>query len=393
LKVPVIWEHLDVEENDDEEWKANYAKHTIGRLGGARLATGRDVAEGLATATGTLMVRHDIYDQKDADQLRKTGGVSPKIYRGYLDSTGEEFSGLTVAHSAITPTPVQWWQAPFSVSLSNSEALCLAYPHPSSEVEKPESCPSQDWSFDSWLDQLGPLELSVTEPPEEPPVADENKSEEKPKGGDDKGGGMAADLKALIDALKTKGMSISDKVTNLHELTIAVESSSGGDAPEPEPEPEPGMGGDDGAGTAGAPSGPPMLMSTLDRDTGKRKKAEGYAKPEREEATARIKAAFKAGKIDGALHRKLLRQADGFEMSFTDGEQVGKKWNTLLKAIADAEKEPAGKFAVAGKGDGIDLSTTTNRTERPNLGGKTVTPERGQLGADIILGKKSVKDA
>lgn len=399
LRVPVIWEHQDVEENDPEEWKARYAKHTIGRLGDARRATPDDVRTGLASQVGTLLVRHDIYDLKDAEQLRKTGGVSPKIYRGYLDSTGEEYSGLTVAHSAATPSPVQWWQAPFSIQLSDSEALCLAYPHPAEDAET-ESCPSQDLSFDDWLAAIGEpdadepaVELSATETPEEPPVADEPK-DDAPKGGD----GKNSDLKMIIDAIKKAypAARIPDKVANWSDLALVLEAQSGGDddndgdEPEPEPEPEPAL--DD---TAGAPGGgAPMMMSTLDKNPNRKKRALAWKKDELETARKRIEVAAKGdgrSARDPLAARKLTRRVESFEaveMSFTEGEPTDQKW---LKLVADIEafEKSQPKFAL--KSEGVSLSSTLG-VERPAPGGGT-TPERGQLGADIILGKKSVKDA
>lgn len=392
LTLPLVWEHQDVEEADPEEWKANYARNTFGRAGGARLSTTEDVDRGIASYPGTLLVRHDVFDEKDAAQLKKTGRVSPKIYRGYLDSTGEEYEGVTVAHIASTPTAVQFWQKPFE--MSESDAVYLSYTPPSED----DSCPPYTETFSEWLDRIDAVILSATaDPDEDEPVAEEDMTKKKADG--DTGGN--ADLKAIIKALKEKfGAKISDKVSNWSELLIAIESNMGGggdgmdmevEVEETEVEEETNPDEDmTAAADAATTGGAPMIMSTTDRDPKKRSRAQKEAKPERDDAVARVNSLLKTGRIDAVKSRALLRRVGQVEMSFSaTGEAGGKRWLATLAEIATLEKaKPNSAWQASGSGkpnrSAIDLSTT--EADRPKEVG-TMSAERSAEVTKFILGE------
>lgn len=391
--VPLVWEHQDVEENDLEEWKANYAKNTFGKVGGARI-----------NSRGALEVRHDVHDKRDADQLKKTGYVSPKIYHGYQDSQGDEYTGLTIAHVAATPTACQFWQRPFE--LSDDDAMYLSYTPPEGA-----ECPVYSETFKEWLSAL---ELSVTgDPDEESTVADEEETPTKKKGPPDKSddddttdSGGNEDLKAIVKALKEKfGANISEKVTNWKELLIAIESNAGsGDMDaDPEPDPEPTNPDEDLAASADAAttgaSGPPMVMSTLDTDPKKRDKAIKTVKPDRDEWVKAAEAVFAAGKCDGPTKRAWQRVLTSCELSVTgDGKVTGKRFNATVteikKALALAPDSVWAASKVKKRADGtFDMSTLTVPAPPPtNPKDEKKVEERGQVGADFILGKRDYKD-
>jgi hypothetical protein len=340
LKIPLVWEHQNVEEADPDEWKANYARNTFGFVGGARFSTVADVEAGVASRAGTLLVRHDVHDENDVRQLGRIGGVSPKIYRGYFDSQGEEYRGLTVAHCAATPTPLQWNQAPFSAELSDSEALCLAYAPPDDDSET-EKCPRYRETVDDWFEAL---DLSATAAPDE----DSAVADEAPKKTDTPAGGGKKTLADVIKALRDAGWAIPDEVEDESGLIIAIKAGKGGATPEPDT--------DDAATPdeeTAAAGGAPMVMSTLDSNPERKKEATAYAKEFRDEATARIEAALKTGRLNPTEARKLRQRAKSYEMSFTDFEQTGERWNKLLADIEAAEKKaehsawkPTGQQAV-----------------------------------------------
>ena len=393
-KIPLVWEHLDVEESDPEEWKANYARNTFGWVGGARLSTGEDVKSGLALRPGTLLVRHDIHDARDVDQLRKTGYVSPKIYRGYLDSQNEEYEGVTVAHVAASPTVCQFWQRPFE--LSDSDAMYLSYTPPD-EAETRAECPSYTETFTEFLDRL---EMSAfAEPEEDAPVAEEEVVKKKSDGDGDEGGGNA-DLKAIVKALRDKfGANISDKVSNWNELLIAIESNAGSGMDEEEvatETPDEDLAASADEATAGA-GGAPMVMSTLDKDPKKRARAEKEAKPERDEAAVRVNKLFDTGRIDGPKKRALTRVVGTIEMSFgADGAAGGKRWTATMSEIAELEKKPANSVGPPPTGrkaaDGsVEMSTTEVGRPADLSGTNQPTAERAQVGADFLLGKIDYK--
>ncbi len=394
--IPLVFEHQNVEENDEDDWKANYARNTFGKVGGAKISTEADVTAGIAKQVGTLLVRHDIYDQKSADAVKRAGFVSPKIYRNYEDSQGMQYEGLTIAHVAATPTACQFWQTPFQ--LSDDDAMYLSYTPPDDETdddfaepEAQEECPGYLRNFDSWLDEC--LALSTTETEEGAPVADENESEETETESEG-GGGMGGDVKALIKALRNHGLNISDKVKSIPDLVIAVESNGGGSSMDEPAEPLPPENPDEGADTTSA-GGPPMMMSTLDKNPKKRERACKEAVAERQEAVKRIDAAFATGRVDGPKKRALTRQATGVEMSFTaTGEAGGKSWTKLLSDIAEIEKNPANSVLSPTPpqrdASGKELSTVAKPDHSTR---KTPTPEEAQRGVDVILGKTTAQAA
>lgn len=343
VPIPCIAEHLDVEAGDTEEWKARYVKNTFGHISDARIGPG-----------GSLELRHDLRDEEAVRTLARCRFVSPKIYPSYSDSRGGTYRGTTIAHVAVTPTPVQFWQKPFE--LSSGDALYLAY-SPAATPPEAEKCPPQTL-LDDWLDTLdAPISLSTTEVPE---MADDDKK--GPPKSDDKGGGdggQGGDLKMIIDAIKKAypQANIPAEVSNWSELALVLKAQSGGDAEPEEPEAPPDTEGA-GDGTTPPPGGPPMLMSTTDRDPRRKAKAESWARDEREDVKARVEALLTSRRVDRPTYRRLLRNTQSVEMSFTahgDLSDKNTRWDKLLAEVAAAEKKPANSVLAA---PAIDLSAT-----------------------------------
>lgn len=302
VPIPAVWEHQDVEAGDPEEWKAQYAKKTFGHIIGRRI-----------NSRGNLDLLHRVPDPEDRKQLAKVRFCSPKVYpSGYSDSLGGEYRGTTIAHVAATPTPVQTWQRPWPVQLSRGEALYLSYS------------------------------------PEGPTVADEadDKGKKTPK--DDEGGGATSELNDIMEALRGKGLMISDKVSTWRELLIAIESS--GDA-DNEPELDDDLPAEPTGGETVPGGGAPMMMSD-DR-------AKGYAKREKIDHTRRVNRLFNTGRVTRVVAKSLLRRVGGQELSFTKaGDLV--KTDTVHRIEAYEELPAWSAWSPKGKRPGAadDLSTT-----------------------------------
>jgi hypothetical protein len=407
VPVPAVLEHVDLEAGDPDAWRAAYAKYCIGHIGAAKLSTADDVRSGVASRPGTLLLRHDVVDPDDVKILRRCKFVSPKIRpAGWMDSRGGTYHGATVTHSAITPSPVQYWQKQFQLSEDESLYFSCALENQGDEADPddsddPDSCPVYSDAFTEWLDAL---DLSATDEPdpeddsreETEPMADEA---EKPKGDDKPAeGGADADLKALIKALKARGMNIPDRVKDMAHLITAIEANGDGsempadEPPDDAPADDNGNPDDDSATVPAG--GPPMVMSTLDKNPAKKKQALAWAKDERAELTARVNAALagdgRTGR-DPRTARQLLRQVGAVEMSFTDGAPSGKRWEKLVADVAAYEtSNPTVRLKADGKP--LDLSAT-QPVDRPKLGAGALKDPTGQLGADILGGKVSVADA
>lgn len=354
-RVPVVLEHQDVEVGDPAEWKANFAKYTVGYTAEALVSTPEHVKKGIASRPGTLLAWHDIYDKNDAKQLARLK-ASPKLYQSYTDSDGHQYSGCTPVHVAATPLPAQPHQAPFQIELSNPNPVFLAYPAPARTGRAVSPAQSR---------RRGDARLLSTTPGATA-MADEKDDDKEYEGGE--GGGKNADLQAVIDAITSAfpNARIPDEVSDWKQLVIAIKAN-GAAAPEEAPEADEPENPDDdltapgkasGEDTTAPPGGAPMMMSTLDRDPKRRARAQESVKPERDEAAARVNAALKAGKCDGPTARKLLRVFESVELSVlgdgtvADADPKGKRWEGALAELAKVEKARPGTAAA------VELSAT-----------------------------------
>lgn len=320
VPVPCVWEHqkFEAKDADDPEKKAAYAKFTFAHVGGARL-----------NDRGNLEFRHDGPDDKDAAQLLKTRFVSPKLCSaGYEDSRGGTYRGATIAHVAATPTPVQFWQRPFEFS-------------------------------------RGEFYLSYT--PEGETVAKDK--EDKPA---DDEGNASGDLAGVIDALREKGITVPDEVTDWKGLIIAIKASGSASKPADDIDlDEDELGG----GSAAAP-GAPMLMS------------EDRAKPirarDQRDAETRIRGLFKSGRITAAVAKTKIREARSFEFSYTrKGDTVPNSLMAWIEAREELPKHSAWK--PKGETD-IDLSETRGVDAPDALAGKKDDPNGVKEATDFVLG-------
>ncbi|HYH63955.1 MAG TPA: hypothetical protein VD866_04585 [Urbifossiella sp.] len=296
VSLPGVWEHVKVEAGDTDARKAAYAKYTFGHVVGRRL-NGR----------GGLDLRLKGEDERDLEQLRKTRFVSPKVCPGYSDSKGGEYRGLTIAHVAATPTPVQFWQKPFE--LSRGRPLYL--------------------SFQPGGDAM----------PDDP---------KKPVDGDGKKTG-AKTLADVIDALREKGFNIPQEVTDETGLVIAIKAGGdldGGGDTDPDLELDDAVAGTDA--TANAP-GAPMLMSE--------KRVGPFRKMTRRDLGARVNKLLATGRVARPTAVKLMNQVKTVEMSFTtDGELYRNPLADRIAAYEDLPKHSAWK--PDGRTDARDLSVT-----------------------------------
>lgn len=374
VPIPCVFEHVNLEAGDPDEWKARYAKYCFGHIGASRLATAGDVRAGIASAVGTLLMRHDVDDPEDVKRLRKVKYVSPKVYPGYRDSRGGVYHGTTVSHSALTPTPVQFWQRPFKLPRDDSTAPRTGYDPPAAAPGPPASratpTPVQFWQRPFELSRGAALYLSYT-PPEGPTVPNE---------GDDKGKTGAGDagrgeLGALIDALREIDLTIPDEVRDIAGLIIAIKATRSKPAADADLDLDDDLDLDaagTGAGDAGATApagGAPMLMSDA--------RAEPFRTMTRRDLVTRVKGLLRSGRIDRPTAQRLAHRAQAVELSFTTaGDMVNRP--DVFADVEAYERLPKG-LAFTAKGgrpapDELELSAT--RVEAPGtLQGAETTAE------------------
>ena len=335
--VPACWEHQDAAEPASlsaADAKAAFARHTFGHVVGSRL-----------DANGVLWLKHRLHDPRDAEQLRKTRFVSPKVYpSGYTDSAGHRYPGKVVTHVAATPVPVQSWQQPFE--LGRADALYLSY--------TPEGGTVADDADKGKTDD----KPAAPPPKEEPPA---------PKGD--------GNLTALIDALRETGHTIPDEVTDIPGLIIAVKAGG-----------PPDRGGDDGLGlddpgaTTGAGAAP-VLMSAAD--------AADLIDQGREALAGRARKLFHSGRVDRPTAARLVREAQAVDLSFTT---AGKRQPCpLADRIAALETLPKGMvWSPAGRPEAVELSATAEIDPPKELTGKSGRDEAAEE-AERLAAKYSVK--
>lgn len=266
VPLPVSWEHRDdvqagrMSRKDIENKRA---KWTAGWV---------ESFEAVKGGNGAFDAIVQIPDETEGKQAEKVRFCSPQI-GPVTDGNGREW-GRAFQHLALTPRPRQHPQPPIQ-RLSQGGLIRLAL-DPSKGTDMADETDDE------------------TEETEEP----ETESEETPQ--------APSDLKALIDALREKGMTIPDECKDLSDIVIAVKASPPCEpAAEPDPEPEP----DEGTVREGSP--PPMTLS-LEKAT---KRAEAMS---RKEILSRVSKLVSTGRITPDLGRKLKSEATKVRLSFGD---------------------------------------------------------------------------
>lgn len=103
IKVPVPWEHPDIDDENGKPVEAGSPREKA--RDAARLNAGW-VEEMKVDDDGRLMALLDIRKEEDAESIKSVGGfVSPEIVRSYVDSRGNAWN-QAITHVALTPRPV-----------------------------------------------------------------------------------------------------------------------------------------------------------------------------------------------------------------------------------------------------------------------------------------------
>jgi hypothetical protein len=277
-------------------------------------------------ATGRAEALVDIPDRADARQFRKVNGVSPRLQRDWVDEQAVRWGGLTVAHVAATPTPIQ---------------RRLRRPTDLSHVPGTVSARA-----------VYDLAHATREAA---PMADENEDKGDKgggeKGGDKKAGGSGGgSMTSVLDSLAQLGIDLGSagaQIADLDQLDqalkVAVSMKSVVDLDDDL---------DDGPGddTTNAPP-PPALMSHFT----------AAAKTVAADLDLRVKRLFRSGRVDAKTRDRLvgqLKTADLSHASFTPAGEL--KPLAVVQQIEAYEALPAGKFSKENRvpAAGADLSHT-----------------------------------
>ena len=362
VPVPCVWEHINHEAGKEppEAWRAWYAKNTFSHVQDARI-----------NERGNLDLALPVNSQADIEQLKNVKFVSPKIYDGYSDTRGGRYHDTTITHVAATPSPVQYWQEPFNVQLSEYGVLYLSFLPPSENVHagqtrtaaratRPMPQPTNNNGRRAAYTPPAAARPAPNRPVSTPTNAtnrgralarggsdddgDSDRGTSRDRGGrgdSDRGasrdtGGGSGDrsgssggysgrctLQDVMDALREKGWNIPDEVTDEHELCIAIKSQ---DAPAPEPSADemPAAPGDPNAaakpGVTNA-GGPPMMMSVTSRDPKLAQRAKDWNVNDKRIIKERIRKCYETGRITRKLALDLSREVDSINLSYTlDGK-------------------------------------------------------------------------
>lgn len=104
LRAPVCWMH-------DPEAEPAYLSATKQATGApdawmAKGFVGEPVKYRLAR-DGSVEGLLNFHDEKDAEQFRRVGAVSPRVDFDWTDERGKTWKGCTISHVAVTPRPIQ----------------------------------------------------------------------------------------------------------------------------------------------------------------------------------------------------------------------------------------------------------------------------------------------
>lgn len=207
-----------------------------------------------------VLMKVGVFDAKDEEQAKRQP-VSPMLVWDYIDDAGKTWPGMTIAHVAATPKPIQREQGPYrpaTAALSGLRGRCSRY---------------------------APLGGSTMD-------GDKGKKGNEP---------AESGFKETIDLLSQLGLSVGDKVTDLATLNIALSALvAAGVSATSEPD------ADDlaanGANTAPAGAGP-MVMSGL--TTAQANAMKGVIEGNRKDLLKRVDVLFDSGRINKPIADKL----------------------------------------------------------------------------------------
>lgn len=295
IPAPWCWEHdMEAEPakfSGKNEW---FAKGYFGKTLGFCLSQ---------TKLGPCVsMRVGLFDPKDKNQLDRVEKVSPMILWDYVDSSGKTWPGMTIAHVACTPKPIQRNQEKFkavnSAALSGLSARCSKF---------------------AMLGESKPERSNMA----------------KDKEGDGDGDTKGFD-KELIDLLGQAGLQLGDGVMTLDDLkgrlkaliASGVTTSAAADQ-------------DDGTGLPGDGTGPagvgPMVMSGLPEAVVK--SVAGILDAKRTELINRVGTLFDSGRINKPIADGLKNRIKAAVLSLGNDGQIYR--NELLTEVAAYEKLPA----------------------------------------------------
>jgi hypothetical protein len=290
-----------------------------------------------------------VYTADDAERLRRTKYVSPRVDVDYLDPNGREWPGYSIGHVAATPRPIQLRQRPVMLSHEG----------------QPKRGTSRITVF------LGGSA-----------VADKADDKTTPADGN---GAMGRVLKIL----KAKNM-IADTVATVDDLAVALETWAAvtGGAPAPEPDgDEPTGDMDDGDNTEPVGDGglSAAMLSTLAPPV--RAAVERTITAEREALAGRVKAVLNHPKrseiLSPAEAQKFEKRVKTAPLNFASDGTV--KPNAVTQELTTYERALRIK-----PGKGASLSTV--RVPVPDLKRQDVTdPEQVKAAAAYLTSLVTTK--
>lgn len=346
FKPPWTFEHQQDNDTDptklsSSDYLARWSKNTGGHIEDVRIATDGSALEFLM----------DI-DEADIPTLESIKFVSPDLRTNWRDTYGPEMDehgpfwpGMSIAHVAVTPIPVQYPQKPFnfdvsaamslsqaSVSVSLSSAIFQLSAGPKGKdmpfpPPKDDDDTGADDAMDDMDDAAPKLDIETPKPPT-PPT--------------DPAGGMNDDARRIqtlseiikplgIDVHVTSGMTLGQYVDHLHTAFKTHQATKGPDA-DPSMPPPP-----DNNQIPQEPELPennaPIMMSAAQTD----KLKAVILKQSTKELANRIGVLYKAGYIDDTIRKKLANEVGAVQLSSVsnDGELLPNSVLTRIEAYED----------------------------------------------------------
>lgn len=289
IPVPVCWGH-----RDDAK---------PGKLSRDDLVTAREKGTAgfvdryeLDLSSNRVFATVDVPDESDAKRAEILKFCSPEIDE-FTDGSGKDW-GEVFTHVALTPRPRQHGE------LVPTTRLSLTY--------------------------AGPIRLAIDQ--EGNDMAEEKKGDEKPeKKGDGEGDDAGSEIKDLIEALKSIGLTIPEEVTDIPGLIIAVKAG-GGEGGEEDDGYEDDGNPPENVGEAGSPS---VQMSLAEK-----KSTERAEKVCRKELENRIVRLVKSGRVTPPIAEGLKTRLTGVRLSFDKEGEL--KSNKVLAEIEAYERLPQG---------------------------------------------------
>jgi len=298
-------------------------------------------------ATGNLLAKVWVHDEKDARQFDRVGQVSPALWQDWVDEQGVHWPELTIAHIAATPKPIQ-------------RHIGRTTKYPATYLSQPARAKAA-------------IQLSFPATPRSEPMADDNEMMES-EGGEGGESLSPEHIQKIIDMLAKHGLKLADGIDDADDLLLALESASmtltGEDHAEPDADQMGGESDGDADNTIDMDKFEEVPAPVLMSHPLVRKWSQMAGKAAHDERLNRLKKCLADGKITKAMFDKDVKELSAINLSQPTADTFaadGSVKPTRLDLKLEVYESLPGVATQGGKSGTVNLSHPVEAVKNPVL--------------------------